>query len=170
MTYDAYDIEIWYKSIRPILVCKRPSGPQQSHPSIQFWLKNSKKIKMKKNASEIFTYQKGLGSKILFCEMFLKLNFTSKYIWGIILYFFQEAHRTLLVRPMKTPRWCCLRHLKQSKSARDSILAANIFKYMIIFVDVECFHFEGNTQFFCAQKSKSKKLFSYIFKFEWLIQ
>jgi hypothetical protein len=27
------------------LVSKRPSGPQESHPSIQFWLKNCFKIK-----------------------------------------------------------------------------------------------------------------------------
>ena len=32
------------------------------------------------NKKSIFTYQKGLGSKNLFSEMFLKLNFTSKYI------------------------------------------------------------------------------------------
>ena len=36
MTYDAYDIEIWHRSYWSILVSKRPSEPQQSHPFIRF--------------------------------------------------------------------------------------------------------------------------------------
>jgi hypothetical protein len=38
---------------------------------------------------------------MLFYEMFLKLNFTKKYIWGKILYFFQESHGTLLLMQMR---------------------------------------------------------------------
>ena len=38
MSYDAYDIKIWLNSIWSILVSKEVSGPQQSHPLIQFWL------------------------------------------------------------------------------------------------------------------------------------
>jgi hypothetical protein len=45
MTYDTYDIEIWHKSNLLILVSKRPSGPQKSHPFIQFWLYNWIKLK-----------------------------------------------------------------------------------------------------------------------------
>ena len=82
---------------------KWQSGPQQSHPFIQFWIKNVKKFKNWKtrrnffpfinfdnhlyfwpNLKSIFTYQKGIGSKKLFCKMFLKLNLTSKYIWDNI--------------------------------------------------------------------------------------
>ena len=44
----------------------------------------------------LFAYQNGLKSKKLFWEMFLKLNFSSKYIWGKILEFFQESHRALI--------------------------------------------------------------------------
>ena len=46
MSYDAYDIEIWHKSIWLILVSKRPSGPQQSHPFIRFWLQNCLKTSL----------------------------------------------------------------------------------------------------------------------------
>ena len=52
MTNDAYDIEIWHKSIWSILVSKRPSGPQQSHAFIRFWVKNGLKIKRLKCASK----------------------------------------------------------------------------------------------------------------------
>ena len=45
LTYDAYDIEIWHKSNWSILVSKRPSGPQQSHTFIRFWLENLIKVK-----------------------------------------------------------------------------------------------------------------------------
>ena len=38
-----------------ILVSKRPSGPQQSRPVIQFWLKNCLQIKKSKNVLEIFS-------------------------------------------------------------------------------------------------------------------
>ena len=58
MSYDAYDIEIWQKSNWSILVSKRPSGPQQSHPIIRFWLNNSLKIIKWKNAWEIFSRYK----------------------------------------------------------------------------------------------------------------
>ena len=44
MTYDAYDIWIWHMSNLSILVSKRPSGPQQSHPVIRFWLKSTSTI------------------------------------------------------------------------------------------------------------------------------
>jgi hypothetical protein len=36
-------------SVDLVLVAKRPSGPQQSHPIIQCWLKNCLKMKNKKN-------------------------------------------------------------------------------------------------------------------------
>jgi hypothetical protein len=36
------------------------------------------------NLKSIFKYQNGLGSKTFFHEMFLKLNFTLKYIWARI--------------------------------------------------------------------------------------
>ena len=103
MSYDAYDIEIWHKSNWSILVSKLPSAPQQSHLFIRFCPKKCLKIKKLKNTStknrfinfenplhfrpnlkSTFTYQNGLESKKMFGEMFLKLNFTSKYIWGII--------------------------------------------------------------------------------------
>jgi hypothetical protein len=71
-------------SIWSILVSKRPPGPQQSPPfkcrkffpfidfenPMHFW----------PYLKSIFTYQNGLGSKKLFCKIFLKLNFTSKCI------------------------------------------------------------------------------------------
>ena len=44
MSYDAYDIEIWHKSIWPIWVSKRPSGPQQSHPLLWFGQTTNLKI------------------------------------------------------------------------------------------------------------------------------
>ena len=58
MTNDAYDIEIWHQSMWSILVSKRPSGPQQSHPLIHFWLTNCLKIKKLKYASEFFSLYK----------------------------------------------------------------------------------------------------------------
>ena len=102
-------------SYAPFFVSKRLSGPQQSNPYIWFWLKNCLKIIKIKNMSEIFslyqfwkplyfrlnlksifTYQNGLESKKLFCKIFLKLNFTFKYIWGKIHSIFQDSHRTLM--------------------------------------------------------------------------
>ena len=44
MTNVAYDIEIWHWAIWSILVSKRPSGPQQLHLFIRFWLINSLQI------------------------------------------------------------------------------------------------------------------------------
>ena len=58
MTNDAYDIEIWRKSIWSILVSKEASGPEQSHPLIRFWLNNCFKIKMLKIGSEFFSLYK----------------------------------------------------------------------------------------------------------------
>ena len=40
MTNDAYDSEIWHKSIWSILVSKEAARPQHSHQLIPFWLKN----------------------------------------------------------------------------------------------------------------------------------
>ena len=48
MSYDAYDIEIWHKSIWSILVSKRLSGPQQSLLFIRFWQTNLIKLKQLK--------------------------------------------------------------------------------------------------------------------------
>ena len=48
------------------------------------------------NLKSIFTYQNGLESKKLFCKMFLKSNFTTKYIRARIQVANQESHRTLL--------------------------------------------------------------------------
>ena len=49
---------ICHKSIWSILVSKRPSGPQKSHPFIRFWLTNCLKIKINKKALEIFSLYK----------------------------------------------------------------------------------------------------------------
>jgi hypothetical protein len=92
-----------------------PSGPQQSHLLIWLWLTNCLSIKNLKNTwtkidfinfenplyfwpnlKSIFTYQSGLKSKKIFGQMFLKLNFTTKYIWGRIIWGGQKSHRTLI--------------------------------------------------------------------------
>ena len=58
MPNDAYDIEIWHKSIWSILVSKRPSGPQQSHPFFRYWLNNFFKIeKLKRASTKISLYE-----------------------------------------------------------------------------------------------------------------
>ena len=130
MSYDAYDIKIWHKSIWSILVSKRPSGPQQPHPFIRFWLKICLKIRKLTNASEMFSVYKFWKSfvfsaklkvhfwtskqpriKKLFCKMFLKSNFTFKYIWGEILSISQESHCAL----METYDWMQL-HKKFMKT------------------------------------------------------
>jgi hypothetical protein len=49
------------------------------------------------NLKSIFTYQTGIESKKLFCKMFLKLNFTSKYIWGKIPGAKFHFHKNLIV-------------------------------------------------------------------------
>jgi hypothetical protein len=51
-----------------ILVSKRPSGPQQSHPFIWFWLKNCLKIKKIKNASTFFSLYKFWKSFVFLTE------------------------------------------------------------------------------------------------------
>jgi hypothetical protein len=66
MTYDAYDIEIWHKSIGSILVSKRPSGPQQSHLFIRFCIKNCFEIKKLKYALEIFSLYRFWKSFVFF--------------------------------------------------------------------------------------------------------
>ena len=84
----------------------------------------------------IFTYQIGLGSKNLFCEMFLNFNFTSKYIWGRILSAKFNFHKNLTVpllymtSPMQnmTGQFTMLRRflhmtsLKQSKIIQTPLL------------------------------------------------
>jgi hypothetical protein len=97
MTYDAYDIEIWHKSIWPtvwtsaitpinlMLAKKYVKNVSEIFPFINF----ENILYFRSTLLSIFTYQKGLGSKMMFSEMFLKLNFTSKYIWGKIRYCFQ---------------------------------------------------------------------------------
>ena len=44
MSYDAYDIKIWYQSIRSILESKETSGAQEMHLLIRFKMKNLKWI------------------------------------------------------------------------------------------------------------------------------
>ena len=58
MTNDAYDIEIWHKSIWSILVSKRLSGPQHLHLLFRFWIKNCLKVKKLKNVSKFFSLYK----------------------------------------------------------------------------------------------------------------
>ena len=81
MAYDAYDIEIWHRSNWSIFVSKRPSGPQQSQLFIRFWPKNRIKKEIpsinfenafyfQPNLKSIFTYQKGLKSKICLAKCF----------------------------------------------------------------------------------------------------
>ena len=68
MSYDAYDIEIWHQSMWLILVSKRRSGPQQSHPFIWFWLRNCLKIKKLKKASKLFSLYKFWKSFVFLAE------------------------------------------------------------------------------------------------------
>ena len=74
MTYDAYEIEIWHKSNLSILVSKRPSGPQQSHPFIRFWLKKNWKEKKLKNVLEIFSLYKFFKSFVFSAEFSVALR------------------------------------------------------------------------------------------------
>ena len=46
---------VWHQSIWSIWVSKRPSGSQQSHPLIRFWLNNCLKIIKIEYVSEIFS-------------------------------------------------------------------------------------------------------------------
>ena len=66
MSYDAYDIDIWHISIWPILVSKRPSGPQHSHPMIGFWLKYFFDMRKMKNVSEKISLYKFFKSFVFF--------------------------------------------------------------------------------------------------------
>ncbi len=74
MTYDAYDIEIWHRSYWWILVSKRPSEPQQSHPFIRFQWKICFKIKKIKNVSGIFSLYTFLKSFVFLCRTLLLLE------------------------------------------------------------------------------------------------
>jgi hypothetical protein len=73
-TYDAYEMEIWHKSNLSILVSKRPSGPQQSHPFIRFWLKKNWKEKKLKNVLEIFSLYKFFKSFVFSAEFSVALR------------------------------------------------------------------------------------------------
>ena len=80
MTNDAYDIEIWRKSIWSILVSKRPSGPQQSHLFIRFWLNKMLSIKNLKNQLDIFSLYKFWKSCVFSAKLktpFLRIKMTS---------------------------------------------------------------------------------------------
>ena len=83
MSYDAYDIEIWRKSNWSILVSKRSSGPQQSHPFICCWLENCFKIWKLKNASEIFSLYKFWKSFVFLAELKVVCG-NSKIPWKIL--------------------------------------------------------------------------------------
>jgi hypothetical protein len=74
MTNDAYEIEIWHKSNLSILVSKWPSGPQQSHPFIRFWLTNNLKRKKLKNTLEIFSLYKFWKSFVFSVEFSVALR------------------------------------------------------------------------------------------------
>ena len=87
MTNDAYDIEIWHKSIWSILVSKRPSGPQQSHPFIRFCLKNCLIIKKLKNASEFFSLYKFWKSFVFLTETVMKSGHRRNHLSEILLVF-----------------------------------------------------------------------------------
>ena len=87
MTNDAYDIEIWHKSIWSILVSKRLSGPQQSHPSIRFCLKNCLKLKKLKNASEFFSLYKFWKSFVFSAETVMKSGHRRNHLSEILLVF-----------------------------------------------------------------------------------
>ena len=78
MTYDAYEIEIWHKSNLSILVSKRPSGPQQSHPFIRFWLKKTLKRKKLKNTLEIFSLYEFWKSFVFSVEFSVALRVIKK--------------------------------------------------------------------------------------------
>ena len=66
MTYDAYDIWIWRVSIWSILVSKRPSEPQQSHPLIRFQWKNVLKLNKMKNEPRVFSLYTFRASFVFF--------------------------------------------------------------------------------------------------------
>jgi hypothetical protein len=76
MSYDAYDIDISYKSIWLILVSKQPSGPQQSHLCIQFWQTNL--IKLKKIEISV-----GYFSLYKFWKSFVFSAIFSTYFWTL---------------------------------------------------------------------------------------
>ena len=87
MSYDAYDIQIWRKSIWSILVSKRPSGPQQLHPSIQFWLNNCLKIKIFKNTSKFVSLYKFWKSFVFSAETVIKSGHRRNHLSAILLVF-----------------------------------------------------------------------------------
>ena len=87
MSYDAYDIEIWRKSIWLILVSERPSGPQQSHLLIRFCLKNCLKMKKMKNAWEFFSLYKFWKSFVFSAETIMKSGHRRNHLSEFLLVF-----------------------------------------------------------------------------------
>jgi hypothetical protein len=87
MSYGAYDIEIWRKSIRLILVSERPSGPQQSHLLIRFCLKNCLKTKNMKKTSEFFPLYKFWKSFVFSAKTVMKSGHRRNHLSEFFLVF-----------------------------------------------------------------------------------
>ena len=127
---------IWHKSIWLILVSKRQSGPQQSHPFIVLWLFVS--------------------------EMFLKFNFTARYIWARIIWDGIKSHRAIIFIPRKIDVLYCsllpqlwikscgleLFHYFISNLFREAIKKKShssdiVPTYLLIFLKAQNTHFLG---------------------------
>ena len=94
MSYDAYDIEIWHKSILTILVSKEASGPQQSHLCIRFWLNNYFKIRKMKIRFGIFFLYKFWESFVFLAQKYCSRGSTSPYLSEMNLMFLESVdHR-----------------------------------------------------------------------------
>jgi hypothetical protein len=86
MSYDAYDINIWHKSIWLFLVSKRPSGPQQSSLFIRFWLNIFIKIEKLKYATKNFPFIDFSNPLYISTKQEVKFGLTSKTARNLILF------------------------------------------------------------------------------------
>ena len=94
MSYGAYDIYIWHKSIWPILESKEASKPQDSHPWIWFWRKNCLNMPKIKSVSRKFFLYKFWDSFVFSAQKYRSRGSTSPYLSEVNLMFMESVeHR-----------------------------------------------------------------------------
>ena len=96
ITNEAYDFEIWHESMWSILVSRRPSWLQQSHPFVGFWLFFFKIIE---KCVEILSLYKCWKSVVFSAEMVMKSGHRRNHLSAILWCFWASQALYKILEP-----------------------------------------------------------------------